>query len=147
VGKVQQNNRRIQVPAMTFAHAFAILMTAAPSLVAAEALNSRCIEELKIPDYTPLARNSGAQGTAVAHVEIQKAGPHRIEVHGVGLALDAAVRMSLDKSRFDRSCAGRKVILEFEFRVGKEKTSVTFLPPNKFVISTSPAPLNLERRN
>lgn len=108
-----------------------------------------CVEELVIPQVTPLAKNAGSQGEVRVEIrfEANRTKPD-IKISAADVILRGPVSIAMAASRFRPNCAGPPIHLRFRFQSssgpGTGRTSpISFLPPNIFLIKTDPGPINL----
>jgi hypothetical protein len=106
----------------------------------------RCVTELRLPMYPPIARQARITGTAV--VTIRPGHRDRgaeVLVRGVPAILANEVRRSIALSHLKTSCGLDEITYRITFKIEGAAndmavdTSVAFRPPTDFVIITTPA--------
>lgn len=107
-----------------------------------------CIEELVIPQFTPLAKNAGSQGEVRVEIrfEVSRTKPD-IKISSADVILRGPVSLAMAASRFRPNCAGPPIDLRFRFQTSSgpdtgRTSRISFLPPNIFLIKTDPGPMN-----
>ena len=124
-----------------------------PGSSATGSTNMACVENLQIPTYPWLARAGRVAGTLVvkvklsadAKVEDVTAEPH-LNNNQAQVLLVKPTEDFLRKSQFSMECGGKIVVLVFDFRISgdpndPQQQEVAFGYPNRFVITTRPAPI------
>lgn len=107
-----------------------------------------CVSELRIPEYSSLARQARLIGTAIVRIVSGEEGEARkISVKGVHKLLERAVIDSIHASRFKAECKGQEIQLLFIFELDKPAKQidagyVVFRPPNIFVIRAAYFPVS-----
>ena len=103
-----------------------------------------CMLRLDLPRYPNIARAARSGGTADAVVDLGTEGQIlAVHISGVKPILRDAVEQGLRSSKYSARCGRTSLRLQFRFEIiGSPKdnpeTHVSFIPPNKFVISTEP---------
>lgn len=104
----------------------------------------KCVKELKVPRYSPIARKARMSGTATARITIGRdPKSHDVVVDGVEKPLSVLVESSLRASDYASECEGLKFDMFFTFAVAgrpgaSPEHSFSFKPPNQFVITVNP---------
>ena len=105
-----------------------------------------CTLRIHVPRYPRLARLARLTGTAIATIQpFEAPGGPKIEVTGVSSILLQAVETSLRESEFAPRCKADSISIRYTFRIEGEPdlrqdpTSISFKPPNEFVIVTPPS--------
>jgi hypothetical protein len=104
-----------------------------------------CVEHLRLPEYTVYSRSARLEGKAEVFVNLGSDGKiKQIDVTGVHPTLAREIRADVTDSTFTARCSGSTFRLHFEFRLegaewyGSFQSTITFFPPNRFVIVTTP---------
>jgi hypothetical protein len=113
--------------------------------------NAACIERVQVPSYPPLARQAQVEGVLVVNVKLapnatvkEVSAQSHLNVDRFAPILLEPIKKALRKSEFRRDCAGKSLVLVFEFRIegdpsnGREQ-DVSFGYPNRFFITVRPA--------
>jgi TonB family protein len=121
-----------------------------PAAPTQDATNTACAEKIGLPVYPPLARQARIEGTLSVTVEVGTNGAvERISAQShvnndrAQAILLTAIETSLRKSQFRSDCAGKRLVLEFEFRLtgdpyDRQTQEVAFGYPNRFFITARP---------
>jgi hypothetical protein len=103
-----------------------------------------CGIRIRVPNYPAIARAARITGAATAAIRIAADGhAAAVEVSGAHPLLRDEVERELRISEFSPTCDGRNVHLVFEFVISGQpvehpQSSVAFMPPNRFVVSSPP---------
>ena len=121
-----------------------------PSTSATDNTNMACVEHLQIPTYPPLARQARLAGTLVVTVELSAdatvrnvTAESKLNNNGARIVLERPTEIYLRKSQFSKECAGKTVVLLFEFQINgdpndRQQQEVAFGYPNRFFITARP---------
>ncbi len=108
-----------------------------------------------MPEYSGIARQARIEGTLSANIklgpaaEVKEVAAPEVSARPQLKLLLPSVEYALRKSQFRRDCAGKELVLVFEFRItgdpydGVQK-EFAFGYPNRFAITSRPAPPLLE---
>src|SRR5579862_654562 len=106
--------------------------------------NMSCVERLEMPQYPPLPRQARISGSVTATASLGSTGVVETKTVGHPLLADAVTK-AVAGSAFLKSCAGKSVIVIYDFEIDTTEqsnapTKLSFSYPNQFRI-TVPAPL------
>lgn len=103
----------------------------------------RCIQSLRVPLYSPLARGSGTSGTVDVRLRLDRSGEVSVlDLTGPDL-LRRYVTDAIKASKFLPNCSDERLSLTFVFRLEGERSPTSlsytiFEPPNRFQIVARP---------
>jgi hypothetical protein len=112
--------------------------------------NAMCAEKIQIPSFPSLARQARLSGTLSVNVKLGPSGTvdeisaqSHLNNDRAQAVLLIPIEKALRNSQFRRDCAGKLVILEFDFRIDgdpydSQTQEVAFGYPNRFWITTRP---------
>lgn len=120
-----------------------------------DATNILCVEKIQIPTYPPLARQARVAGTLSVKVKLGQNGivsevsaQSRLNNDRAQAILLTPIEKALRQAQFRTDCAGKVVILEFDFHIDgdpydHQTQEVAFGYPNRFWITARPpVPIN-----
>jgi hypothetical protein len=118
--------------------------------LAPDTFNATCVERLEIPAYPLLARQARLAGTLSVTVTLGSgarieniAAKADLNNNGAQGVLLIPVQNAIRTAHFREDCAGKQVILVFDFRItgdpsDRQQQEVAFGFPNRFRITTRP---------
>lgn len=121
-----------------------------PASPVQDTTNAMCVENMQIPSYPPLARMARIEGTLSVTIKLGRdsaanevSAQSRMSTDNGKEILVSAIETALRKSQFRRDCAGKVVVLQFEFRFegdpyDRQTQEISFGYPNRFRITTRP---------